>query len=367
MSLTRRRRIMSAALISLVIVVAFFAGAVAVSVARDAPAPAAGTLTAASVTPDLQAVARVASRRVADSLTAQIPVLVYHEMNNGCKAAAPVCLSHDYETVSTAQFRAEMSWMYGQGYHTVTLAQYLAWLRDSRTLLPPKPFLITVDNGIGNFLDGAQPVLYHFRFTAAAFLVTGFADGAAGRCATAYSGYDVQPGCPAVNRYWDLTWPQIRALSPSVYSFAMEAGASGHYVQSYSKTCPVFSACLMPGESAAAYESRVSSEYSHGIAELTAKLGARFSSRAWVVPYSDLGYPCEPSSCAGEEHTDPHNWLIDYAASHFQAVFVQDDYRNGIDHERFRYEVHGTMTLATFTASIRKYLAAGAFSLGAAR
>src|ERR1035437_9375685 len=114
---------------------------------------------------------------------AAIPVIVYHEMDNGCKASAVTCRSKDPESVSTAQFTGEMAWLVRAGYHSVTLSQYTAWLGNAKTTLPDKPVLITADNGIGNFLTGAQPVLARDGFTATAFLVTGFADGAEGACA----------------------------------------------------------------------------------------------------------------------------------------------------------------------------------------
>jgi hypothetical protein len=293
----------------------------------------------------------------------QVPVLVYHEMNNGCAPTAPVCKSRDAQSVSLAQFRAEMASMYSSGYHTVTIQQYLKWLADPGTPLPSKPFLITVDNGIADFLEGAEPVLYHYRYTAVPFLVTGFADGASGHCTPRYNGISIQPGCPAVNdRGWDLTWAQIEALPGAVYpSFGIEAGTSGYYVQVYNPACWDYIACKMPGESTAAYTRRVLLEYDYGIDEMTEHLGARFDAGAWVVPYSDLGYPCAPSGCAPQHYTGQSGWLISFAALNFKAAFVQDAYRNGVSHERFRYEVHGTDTLKDFETAIRGYLAARAW------
>lgn len=308
-------------------------------------------------------VTRVPDRPAGLARAQQIPVLVYHEMDNDCAPTAPVCKSHDYESVSLDQFTAEMAWMYGTGYHTVTIQQYLKWIADPGTLLPSKPFLITVDNGIGDFLEGAQPVLYHYRYTAVPFLVTGFADGASGHCTPPYNGFSIQPGCPSVNDHgWDLTWAQIGALSTAVYpSFGIEAGTSGHYVQDYNANCWQYIACKMPGESTAAYTHRVLLEYDYGIDEMTEHLGARFDAGAWVVPYSDLGYPCERSGCAPQNYTGPPGWLISFAAANFRAVFVQDAYRNGVSRERFRYEIHDSDTLKDFETAIRGYLAAGAW------
>jgi hypothetical protein len=100
---------------------------------------------------------------------------------------------------------------------------------------------------------------------------------------------------------------------------------------------------------------------SHAVRELANQLGARYNQHAWVVPYSDLGYRCEAVSCAYEHHTETGRWLIRFAARNFAAAFVQDYYRNGVQHERFRYEIQNSTTLAMFRTAIRHYLRIGAW------
>lgn len=247
------------------------------------------------------------------------------------------------------------------------MAQYIAWLGNGKTKLPVKPVLITADNGIGNFLQGAQPVLAEYGYTATAFLVTGFADGAEGACAPGYevagAVYDVQPGCGKDNAGWDLAWPKLRALSAQVWEFALEAGLSGHYVQDYDSRCTVFDACMMPGETAAQYEARVAGELTSGMSALNRELPGRVTSGAWVVPYSDLGYKrCAQPDCTPQPSTGPVNWLAEYAAAHFRAVFVEDAYRNGTGHERFRFDVNGQDTEAYFQKALAGFTRDGDFS-----
>jgi peptidoglycan/xylan/chitin deacetylase (PgdA/CDA1 family) len=360
MSFALRRRLMSGGFILMFILIATATAFVAYAADQSAsPGPHSIPIPAFS----LASVKRVPAQPVSLATARSVPVLVYHEMNNDCAPAAPVCHSHDYESVSTAQFTAEIAWLHSHGYHTVTLPQYLRWTRNRHTRLPVKPFLITVDNGIGDFLEGAQPILYQYRYTATAFIVTGFADGAAGACSPLLDKVDVQPECPMGDVGWDLTWPQLRALSPAVYGFGIEAGADGHYLQDYDPKCTAFSACLLPHESGTAYEKRVRNEYSRGIAELKKELGKRFDSSAWVVPYSDLGYDCSKrDGCAYERYDGPAGWLISYAATAFHVAFVQDAYRNGIRNERFRYEIHALTTLPGFTATIQHYTVAGSWN-----
>jgi hypothetical protein len=354
--ITRRKRLMSLAFTIIATLIMVASGTIIYAVGYNS-APSAPALVSAPVSvPTLAGVIRVPGG-VPTGVASNVPVLVYHEMNNGCPASGATCPSHDYETVSTTQFTAEMTWMHANGYHTISLGQYLAWLGNKQTPLPDKPFLITVDNGVTDFLKDAQPILYRYRYTATAFIVTGFADAASGKCGPRINGVNVQPGCPVSSERgdWDMTWAQLKDLSPAVYSFGIEAGADGHYQEGYDAACYAFNACKLPGETDAAYVTRVQAEYTRGIAEAKAELGARFDPQAWVVPYSDLGYTCSGGCTAYENYDGPAGWLISYAASTYKAVFVQDASRNGIRNERFRYEIHNTTTLSEFTAAVGSY------------
>jgi Polysaccharide deacetylase len=297
---------------------------------------------------------------------ANIPVLVYHELNNGCAATVAVCNASDPESVSTTQMKAQLSYLHAQGYRTVNLTQYLAWMKGNTSGLPAKPLLITFDNGIGNLLQGAVPVLRSYDDTAVAFLVSGFADGAAGVCkGTPIAGQaqiNTQPGCPVDNIGWDLTWSQLQALPTSVYQFALEAGPSGHFVQDYDPNCTQFYACKAPGETDAQYEARVRADQNTGLAEIQKHL-KNVNTNGWVVPYSDLGYTeCSESACTPQNHDGPANWLQNEAANKFQAAFVEDSGQNGVLNQRFRFDVQGWMTQAEFESTVTSYVSSGAFN-----
>jgi hypothetical protein len=293
-----------------------------------------------------------------------VPVLVYHELNNGCPASDQVCEPHIYggssdpESVSSAQLGAQLQYLHDAGYHTVTMAQYLAWINDAGTPLPAKPILLIADNGIGPFLEDAQPILVRNRDYMTAAVVTGFADGAAGVCPDPR----LQPGCGAQNRNWDLTWPELRDLGAQ-YDFILEAGRSGHFQQNYNAHCQMFYACKLPGETAAGYERRVVGENAAGRAELRQQLGSRASTAAWVVPYSDLGYQqCALSDCTPQDSTGPPGWLVSWAARQYRVVFVEDADRNAIANERFRIDVNGWMNLSYFKSLLTADTLAGDFS-----
>ena len=307
-----------------------------------------------------------AAQRTPAPVISNIPVLVYHELNNGCDATTAVCNAADPESVSTAQMTAELSYMHSQGYQTVNLTQYLSWLNGNSRGLPAKPFLITFDNGIGNLLQGSIPILRSYGDTAVAFIVSGFADGAAGVCNGTPVAHqpqiDTQPGCGVDNQGWDLTWKQLRALPTDVYQFALEAGPSGHFVQDYDPNCTQFYACEAPGETNAQYEARVVADQNTGLAEITNHL-RNVNTEGWVVPYSDLGYTqCAASDCTPQNSDGPAGWLQSEAASKFQAAFVEDASQNGVLNQRFRFDVQGWMTEAEFEASVSGYVSAGSFN-----
>jgi hypothetical protein len=293
---------------------------------------------------------------------ASIPVLDWHELNNGCASTSVVCNASDPESVSTTQLTAELAYLVAQKFHTITPAQYMAWTQGSRVTLPSNPILLVADNGIENFLAGAQPILKADGFTMAVAVVAGFADGASGTC----SEPKYQPGCPTANdNGWDATWAQLSALSPSVYNFIIESGAAGHFVQNYDPNCTAFYACMVPGETTAAYEARVKSDLTTGQSEIISKLGSyRFVSGVWVVPYSDDGYTaCTQNGCTAQPYDGPAGWLTSWTASNYPVAFVEDAFRNGLQNERFRIDVQGWMTQTEFESYITQDLAAGDFTL----
>lgn len=295
---------------------------------------------------------------------ASIPVLDWHELDNGCASTAAVCNSPDPESVSTAQLTDELDYLRTNGYHTISPAQYRAWTQGSKATLPANPVLLVADNGIENFLAGAQPLLKQNGFTAAAALVTGFADGAGGICRQPV----FEPGCPGDNMGggWDATWTQLGSHARSgVYQFILESGTAGHFVQTYDPACTAFYACMLPGETEAAYEARVQSDLTSGQAEIISKLGAsHFTAGLWVVPYSDDGYAgCTSTGCTPQPYDAAAGWLPSWTASTFPVAFVEDAFRNGVQHERYRFDVKSWMSLSQFADALTSHLAAGDFTL----
>jgi hypothetical protein len=130
-------------------------------------------------------------------------------------------------------------------------------------------------------------------------------------------------------------------------------------------SCTWFYACEAPLESDAEFQARVKADLSTAQNEITSYLGASNTDfDGWVVPYSVLGYPttgCD--TCTPQDYTGPTGWLVNYAASSYKAVFVEDSIRNGIANERYRWDLGGNLTQAQFQNGINADLASGVFNL----
>jgi hypothetical protein len=264
-----------------------------------------------------------------------IPVLSYHQMDNGCAPTAQRCAAagSSVDSVTQRQFYEQMSWLYNHGYRTMTSEQYVTWATGGQVMLPAKPVLLTADDGIANFYAGATPVLRHFGFTMVSMVVSGFAQGA-------------QDG---VRQYkgWDAGWAQLGNLSSGTWQFAFHAGPDGHRLTS-GTDCHYFYPCQRAGESATAYQARVTRDIDAGLAAQQAHLGSRVNTGMWAVPFNDLAQdPTMPQS-----GSSPHTWLNDYAARKFAVAFVDGETSRANQH--YRYEVHGTDDLAFFTQQVQR-------------
>ena len=97
--------------------------------------------------------------------TARIPVLMYHRVGEA---------HNDWERkycVSPQRFAQHMNSLHTQGWHAVTLQQFVHWL-DGRIKLPEGAFLVTFDDGFLGVHEHAAPVLRSLNWEATVFLVS---------------------------------------------------------------------------------------------------------------------------------------------------------------------------------------------------
>ena len=137
----------------------------------------------------------------------RVPVLCYHYLRGSggpvrvLKVLAYVVLSlpvlddADVWTVTESQFDKQMRWLSENNYQTVTLSELARW-REGMGELPPKPVVITFDDGDRSVLEHAWPVLDRYGFNASFFVVTG-------KVGKSWKGVD------------NLSWAELRQMHDS--------------------------------------------------------------------------------------------------------------------------------------------------------
>lgn len=95
----------------------------------------------------------------------QVPVLMYHRIAD----VGPVALA-PYR-VSPEMFRAQMTWLRRNGYHTIVSEELARFLANNHPFVG-RPVMISFDDGFQDFADQAWPVLRIHDFRAEVFVVT---------------------------------------------------------------------------------------------------------------------------------------------------------------------------------------------------
>ena len=90
------------------------------------------------------------------------PILLYHHVRGES--------SNTRYTVSIPDFRAQMQTLYDHGYTAITMDMLLDALIDGGDL-PPKPIVITFDDGHQNVYDNAFPIMQTFNFPGVFYIV----------------------------------------------------------------------------------------------------------------------------------------------------------------------------------------------------
>lgn len=100
-----------------------------------------------------------------------VPIVMYHEIGQG---AGELYIPEDV-------FRRQMDYLVERGYHTISFPMLLAHLQDGAPL-PPKPILLTFDDGYASIFTRVAPILEERGLTATFFIDTGQV-GTSGRVA----------------------------------------------------------------------------------------------------------------------------------------------------------------------------------------
>jgi peptidoglycan/xylan/chitin deacetylase (PgdA/CDA1 family) len=95
-----------------------------------------------------------------------VPVLTYHRVHTMPAVGLPDLI------VDPANFAAELQALHDAGYHSITQAQLFGAVYDGKPL-PPKPILISVDDGYVDDVRTILPDLERRHMVATFFVITG--------------------------------------------------------------------------------------------------------------------------------------------------------------------------------------------------
>ncbi len=91
-----------------------------------------------------------------------VPILTFHKVDSSFEWGVT--------RVSPSRFRKVLEFLSEKGFQTVSLQQ----LFDSTFILPPKPIVLTFDDGYESIYTHAFPLMQEFNFTGTIFIITGY-------------------------------------------------------------------------------------------------------------------------------------------------------------------------------------------------
>jgi peptidoglycan/xylan/chitin deacetylase (PgdA/CDA1 family) len=97
-----------------------------------------------------------------------LPILMYHRIDT-LKSSLPAITRR--LTVDPHDFAAQMEWLLAHGWHAVTQVQAFDALERGASL-PPKPIMITFDDGYRDVWGKASAVLARLHMPATAYIIT---------------------------------------------------------------------------------------------------------------------------------------------------------------------------------------------------
>jgi peptidoglycan/xylan/chitin deacetylase (PgdA/CDA1 family) len=106
------------------------------------------------------------------SRTLPVPILMYHYISTPPEGAD---IYRQDLSVTPEDFRSQMRYLVDNGFVTVTLTDLSLAIVDKLDL-PPRPIIITMDDGYLDNYENAFPILTELGLTATFFIATGFVD-----------------------------------------------------------------------------------------------------------------------------------------------------------------------------------------------
>jgi len=219
-----------------------------------------------------------------------VPVLLYHGINN----------SHDHYSVTPKQFAEQMMMLKRANFRTISVEQYVRFLKGDRKGLPIRPILVTFDSGRWDSYQNADSVLSKYGYRATMSVIAG----------------EVGHG----PFYPD--WNELRRMRDSGrWDIALEAGLGAGNIRAGAKSDrrPFYANLRVFAdghrESFEAYKQRVTSDIELGASLLKSQLPG-WEPQVMAVPFGDYGQ-------LGSNSADVAPFLRGWLHSHFQALLLQ--------------------------------------------
>lgn len=90
-----------------------------------------------------------------------VPILAYHKIHP---------TKQDSMTLSTSKFEAQMAWLKNNGYTVIPMSQLVDYLHGKINSLPPKPVVITDDDGRSSVYTYMLPIIKKYRYPVTLFI-----------------------------------------------------------------------------------------------------------------------------------------------------------------------------------------------------
>lgn len=110
-----------------------------------------------------------------------IPILTYHNFDPSIPGSM---------TITTVKFEAQLKWLKDNGYTVIPLKDVVDYLQGKRTSLPPKPVVVTADDGRVTVYQYMLPIIRKYNIPVTLF---------------------IYPSCISRASY-ALTWDQLKEL-----------------------------------------------------------------------------------------------------------------------------------------------------------
>lgn len=166
------------------------------------PTPTPSNAPPATPAPPLGSAAHMPADPTAEARVARVPILMYHYLSAPPPGADRV---RQDLSVSPAAFEAQLAYLKDNGFNAIRLDDLHNHLAAGAPL-PPKPVILTFDDGYRDTYENAFPLLLRYGFRATFFIVSDF----------------VHSGNPVY-----MNWRMVREMS--------DAGMS---IESHSRTHP---------------------------------------------------------------------------------------------------------------------------------